>query len=81
MRKIYLEYNLTPDQLWNMDEKGAALGVLTKARVLVRRGTPGFQTQGTLLKVYSVNFDSFTIQTETERMLQSLKPSVPMVLH
>lgn len=30
-----------------MDEKGVAMGIMLKARVLVRKGARGFQTQGT----------------------------------
>jgi hypothetical protein len=34
--------------MYNLDEKGVALGVLDKVRIIARRGTRGFQLQGEL---------------------------------
>ena len=46
LREICIEYGINMDRIFNMDEKGVAMGLLIKAKVIVRRGERGFQLQG-----------------------------------
>lgn len=46
LKEVCLAYNIEMDRIFNMDEKGVAMGLLIKAKVIVRRGERGFQLQG-----------------------------------
>lgn len=62
-------YDLSADQIFNMDEKGIMLGLLARAVVIARRGDRGFQVQGTsncpFISFCPINFAS---QMVTGRM-------------